>query len=338
MGQTFKQHVQNLREVFQWLRNAGLKLKPSKCDLCCKQVQCLGHIVSDDGVHTDPAKTEKVADWPVPKTRKEVQQFLGLANYYHRFVKDFATIAKPLHHLTEKNCKFVWTSNCQRAFEKLRHRLVSTPILAFPDYTREFTLDTDASDTGIGTDLSQIQSDGTERVIAYASRTLSKPKRRYCVTRRELLAVATFIHHFRQYLLGRNFCSGQIMVLLTWLSNFKEPEGQLARWLEQLQEYNFLISHRPGKKHQNADSLSRHPCTQCGRHSHTEGPKQDVIAVEQNVTPPPAERSLSDISQLQLENGPIGLLLQAMEKNERPTSDAVRSRGPDAQRLSQLWY
>ena len=130
IGETFKEHLQNVREVFNRLRNAGLKLKPSKCDFCCTQVEFVRHIVSEDGVRTDQAKTEKVARWPVPKTKREVQQFLGLANYYRCFVKDFATIAKPLHRLTEKICKFDWTTDYQRAFEELRRRLVTTPILA----------------------------------------------------------------------------------------------------------------------------------------------------------------------------------------------------------------
>ena len=116
----------NLREVFQRLREAGLKLKPIKCDFCSSQVEFLGHIVSADDVRTDPSKTEKVAQWPVPKTRKEVQQFLGLANYYRRFVKDFATIAKPLHRLTEKTARFEWTSECQTAFEEIRQTRNST--------------------------------------------------------------------------------------------------------------------------------------------------------------------------------------------------------------------
>ena len=129
--------------------------------------------MSADGVRTDPMKTDKVANWPVPTTKREVQQFLGLANYYRRFVKDFAAIAKPLHYLTEKTAKFSWTEQAQCAFEKLRHLLVTAPILAFPDYCRPFVLDTDASDTGIGAVLSQLQEDGSERVIAYASRVLT---------------------------------------------------------------------------------------------------------------------------------------------------------------------
>ena len=131
---------------------------------------------------------------------------------------------------------------------------------------RAFILDTDASDMGIGAVLLQVQEDGSERVIAYASRVLTKPERRYCVTRRELLAVVSFVQHFRPYLLGKHFLLWTDHGSLTWLSNFKEPEGLLARWLERLQEYNFTIAYLPGKK-QNPDSLSRRPCTHCGRES-----------------------------------------------------------------------
>ena len=334
VGKTFQDHMHNLREVFRRLREAGLTLKPTKCNFCSVQVEFLGHIVSADEVRTDPSKTEKVAQWPVPTNRKEIQQFLGLANYYRRFVKDFTTIAKPLHSLTEKTAKFEWTSKCQTAFEELRHRLITAPVLAFPDYEREFILDTDASDTGIGAVLSRVQEDGSERVIAYASRVLTKPERRYCVTRRELLAVVCFVQHFRPYLLGRHFLLRTDHGSLTWLSNFKEPEGQLARWLERLQEYNFTIAHRPGKKHQNADSLSRRPCTQCGRESHSVD--TTVIAAEVH-TSIMTEKSQAELRKIQLDDGPVGFILKAVETGQRPSSDDVRGHGPDAQRLNQLW-
>ena len=193
-----------------------------------QKVKFLGHIVSADGVQTDPQKTERVSSWPTPSSRKAVQQFLGLASYYRRFVKDFATIAKPLYHLTEKTATFIWSDGAKKAFDELRQRLVTAPTLAFPDYSLPFTLDTDASDVGIGAVLSQRHSDGLEHVVAYASRSLSRPERRYCVTRRELLAVVTFIQHFLPYLLGHEFLLRTDHGSLTWLTNFKEPEGQLA--------------------------------------------------------------------------------------------------------------
>ena len=122
--------------------------------------------------------------------------------------------------------------DCQNAFLDLRRKLVSAPILAFPNFSKPFLLDTDASDNGIGAVLSQVQEDGRECVIAYASRMLTKAEQRYCVTHKELLAVVTFVHHFRHYLLGQQFTLRTDHGSLTWLKNFKHPEGQLARWLE----------------------------------------------------------------------------------------------------------
>ncbi len=218
---------------------------------------------------------------------QEVQQFLGLASYYRRFIRDFARIAKPLHLLTERGRPFKWTGECATAFAELKSRLVSSPILAFPDHSLPFTLDTDASHVGVGAVLSQVQN-GQERVIAYASRTLAKAERRYCVTRKELLAVVTFIRHFRHHLLGQHFLLRTDHGSLRWLQQFKEPEGQLARWLEQLQEYDFEVIHRPGHKHGNADALSRRPCDQCGRLSPSEDPQASAIETSEGTTPAPS--------------------------------------------------
>ena len=267
IGRTFEDHLQQIKAV-ERLKEAGLKLQPPKCCFFQKKVQYLGHIVSEDGIATDPSKVGKVAQWPTPSTAREVQQFLGLAGYYRRFIQNFSAIAKPLHKLTEWTSNFNWTNDCETSFKQLKEKLVSAPILTFPDFGLEFVLDTDASNTGIGAELSQVQEDGSEKEIAYASRLLSRAERRYCVTRRELLAVVYFIHQFRPYLLGKQFTLRTDHGSLTWLMNFKEPEGQLARWLEKLQEYDMKIVHRRGRKHSNADAMSRLPCQQCGRESH----------------------------------------------------------------------
>ena len=223
-------------------------------------VQFLGH-VSAEGISPDPSKTSQVREWPVPTSVKETQQFLGLASYYRRFIKNFASIASPLHKLTEKpKTNFQWTSQCQEAFNCLKTHLISPPVFALPDWSQPFLLDTDASDTGIGGVLSQVQ-DGRERVIAYASRSLTKAERNYCVTRRELLAVVTFLQHFRPYLLGAPFTVRTDHGALAWIQKFKEPEGQIARWVQNL-KYQFSIIHRPGLSHNNADALSRIPCRQ----------------------------------------------------------------------------
>ena len=176
-----------------------MKLQPAKCDFFKQEVRYLGHIVSKNGIAADPSKTEKVTNWPTPSSKKEVQQFLGLAGYYRRFIKDFATIAKPLHKLAERSAAFNWTRECEQSFLQLKEKLTSSPVLAFPNFNRTFVLDTDASNTGIGAVLSQMQEDGSEKVIAYASRLLGKHEKQYCVTRRELLAVVHFIHLFCPY-------------------------------------------------------------------------------------------------------------------------------------------
>ena len=139
-GKTFQVHLAHLRAVFDRLKEAGLKLKPKKCRLCLHKINFLGHIISADGIQTDPQKTEKVSTWPTPTSQKELQQFLGLASYYRRFVKNFATIAKPLYQLTEKTARFTWTDKAQAAFEELQHHLVTAPTLAFPDYEQNIHL------------------------------------------------------------------------------------------------------------------------------------------------------------------------------------------------------
>jgi len=189
----------------------------------------LGYIVSSEGVSPDPSKTSKVKEWSTPKSLQEVQQFLGLANYYRCFIRNFAAIAKPLHQATEKKNHFKWTEQCAQAFNQLKDHLTSAPILAMPDWTKPFILDTDACETGIGAVLSQCHPDGSEHVIAYASRLLTKPEKNYCVTRKELLAVVTFLNHFRHYLISKPFIICTDHGALIWLQNFKSPEDQLAR-------------------------------------------------------------------------------------------------------------
>ena len=262
-SRTLDDHISQIQTIFQRLRDAGLKLKPKKCFLFRPKVKYLGHVVSNEGIETDPDKISAVKDWPVPDNLTDVRSFVGLCSYYRRFIPDFATIAKPLLVLTEKNSPFKWGSEQENSWLQLKEKLVSSPILAYPDRDATFVLDTDASNYGIGAVLSQT-IDGQEKVIAYGSRILTKPERRYCITRKELLAVVHFVRTYRHYLIGRPFIVRTDHAALRWLRSFKEPEGQIARWLETLDSYNFTLVHRPGKKHSNADALSRGPCAQCG--------------------------------------------------------------------------
>ena len=215
--------------------------------------------MSERGIETSPEKTQAVVEWPVPTSVTEVRSFVGLTSYYRRFVRDFSKIAAPLNALTRKDKKFEWDDEAQESFEKLKGALTSPPVLAMPLDDGLFTLDTDASGESIGAVLSQEQN-GTERVIAYASKSLDRRERNYCVTRKELLAVVYFLRHFKQYLLGRKIRVRTDHAALTWLRKTPEPIGQQARWLEIMEEFDFTVEHRPGVRHSNADAMSRRPC------------------------------------------------------------------------------
>lgn len=258
-GSSFKTALGALRRVLERLLGAGLKLHPQKCRFMRREVTFLGHKLGDGGVHTIEEKVHAVMDWPTPGSVLDLKSFLGLASYYRRFVKGFSCIAAPLFNLLRKGVPFKWTKECDKAFATLQRALVEAPVLSPPDINLHFILDTDASSTGAGAVLSQVTPMG-ERVVAYYSRTFTKTETRYCVTRRELLAVVSAIRHFRYYLGGLHFTVRTDHSALQWLTSFKEPEGQLARWIEELQTYDFTVVHRSGAKHGNADALSRRPC------------------------------------------------------------------------------
>ena len=254
---TFEQHIERVEEVLQRIEKAGLKLKPEKCNMLQTRVVFLGHVVSAEGVSPDPSNTAKVQQWPKPQNAKQVKQFVATGSYYRRFVKDFAKIAKPLTELTTKDAVFKWSSDCEDAFETIKKELTSPNVMGYPlNDGGVFLLDVDASGTGIGAVLSQIQQE-RERVIAYASRAMSKAERNYCITEKELLAVVFFIQYFRQYLLGRRFIVRSDHQALVWLFSLKEPSGKIARWIEILAQYDFEIQYRPGKKQGHCDALSR---------------------------------------------------------------------------------
>lgn len=259
IGKSVDECLINMGQVFERLSKAGLKLKPKKCFILQKHVKYLGYIVSDAGIQTDPEKVDKVLQWPEPENISELRSLLGLASYYRRHLPQFATVCKPLYKLCEKGQEFIINDDCKAAILKIKELLTQAPILAYPVEKGEYILDTDASQTGIGAVLSQVQ-DGQEKVIAYSSRTLSKAERQYCVTRQELLAIVYHVRHFKEFVYGVHFTIRTDHGSLRWLSKFKDiDQGQMARWMQILSEYNYSIVTRPGKASQNADSLSRRP-------------------------------------------------------------------------------
>jgi hypothetical protein len=225
---SFEEHLAHLDLVFSRLREANIKLKATKCHFAFSKVKYLGHIVSREGIQPDPDKISAVKDFPVPKKVKDVRSFLGLANYYRCFIKDFSKIAKPLTQLLRKNVKFQWTEACQTAFDILKSALVSAPILCYPDFTKPFDLYVDASLDGLGMTLGQIQND-REVVIAYAGRSLNSAELSYSATEKEALAVIDGIKIFQPYLHGHKFTVHTDHNALKWLMSVKDVTGRLAR-------------------------------------------------------------------------------------------------------------
>lgn len=254
---TFEDHLRNLTEVFEAIRSANLKVKPTKCEFAKQSIPYLGHIISSDGVRCDPANIEKIRNFPLPQSRKDVRCFLGLTSYYRRFIEKYSFIAKPLHDLTKESVQFGWEPIHTEAFESLRRKLISPPILAFPDFTKPFRVSTDASGVGIGSVLKQ-GDPGHENVIAYASRVLRPEEQRYSATEREFLALRYATQVFRPYLYGTKFVVVTDHQSLRHLRTMKTPNGRIQRWNMDLLDFDFEVVYKPGKTNTDADTMSRY--------------------------------------------------------------------------------
>ena len=255
---TWEEHLARLREVFERLRHAKLKLGAAKCTFAAKEVSYLGHRVTEEGLLPDPSLLAAIRDLPPPKTATEVRSFLGLAGYYRRYVKGFAAIAAPLHALTRKDALFHCSEDCQAAFDQLKARLTTSPITAFPDFSQEFRLYTDASTAGLGAILAQVR-EGKERIICCASRALNKAEKSYPATKLECLAIVWAVAKFRPYLMAMPFEVFTDHYALQWLKTMRIGSALLHRWSAALEEYDFTVRHRPGKIQTHVDGLSHLP-------------------------------------------------------------------------------
>ena len=274
------EHLLHLKEVFDRLRQANLSLRGRKCHIAMSQVPYLGHIFSGVGMSPDKQKVSAVKEWSTPQRTADVRTFLGLASYYRRYIQSFSNIAKPLHELTQKNVKFMWSREHNESFKALKDKLVQAPVLMYPQFKQDaapFILQTDASSVGLGAVLEQ-----NGHVIAYASRCLKKTEQHYSVIQKECLAVVFALKQFRHYLLGRPFQLLTDHSPLQWLSSQK-MEGLLCRWSLAIQEYDFTIKYRKGSLNGNADALSRvhAPATTAATQVSTESFKADLYAAQQ---------------------------------------------------------
>ena len=266
-------HIQHLRALFAVFRKYRLKVNLRKCHFFKELLQVLGHCVSAQGVSVNPDKIRAIRELPVPTTLAELLHLLGMANYYRRFIKNFAEIARPLHALSTAKAQFQWNCDCQQAWLTIKELLTSAPVLALPDPSRPFILHVDASNYAIGAVLSQLPlvpstdpSDVTKPVSkpvprpnAYFSMQLTPPQTRWPTIEKEQFAMVSAVHHFYEYI-GTNHCDVYTdHAALIYLLGAKDLMGRLVRWQMYLQQFDLTIFHRPGKENANADALSRLP-------------------------------------------------------------------------------
>lgn len=353
-------HLQRLGTVLSRLQHEGLKVKLSKCEFFKKEVKYLGHVISADGVSTDPDKIAAVAGWPRPNTTTEMRSFLGFASYYRRFVQGFAKMAAPLHRLVSevqrvqgrsKN-QFLtdsWTSECEKGFNDLKATLVSAPVLAYANFSLPFILEIDASFNGLGAVLSQEQ-EGKVRPIAYASRGLKPTERNmsnYSSMKLEFLALKWAVtEKFRDYLLGQKCTVWTDNNPLSHLETAKLGATE-QRWAAQLASFDFTIRYRSGRTNTNADALSRLPISETLT-QHLPGtaipqtlwspvPSTAAHQVTQAAISAFPSHSATELMALQQEDPVIGMFLQFWRNQRRPDRAERANLSPQVLELCRQW-
>lgn len=255
---SLQEHLEKLRTVFDRLRQTNLKIQLDKSEFLRKEILYLGHKITDKGLQPNDDKIKAVLNFPLPTTTTQIKSFLGLIGYYRRFIKDFAKVTQPLTECLKKRNRINIDKKYIDAFEKCKELLTTAPLLQYPDFEKPFILTTDASAVALGAVLSQGPV-GSDKPVAYASRTLSDTESRYSTIERELLAIIWAVKHFRPYLYGHKFYIYTDHRPLAWLHSLKEPNSKLTRWRLRLQEYQFEVIYKNGKQNANADALSRIP-------------------------------------------------------------------------------
>lgn len=256
---TLEEHMKLLKEVATRLKTANLTISLEKSRFCRKQIKYLGYLLTEKGVSIDSSRIAPILDYARPKNVKDVRRLLGLAGFYQRFIRNYSRITVPITDLLKKcKKKFCWTDEAEEAFMELKSVLTSAPILANPDFTKTFTIESDASDTAVGAALVQ-ELDGETRVIAYFSKKLSRTQRAYSSVEKECLGVLLAIENFRHYVEGSHFRVVTDARSLLWLFTIGVESGnsKLLRWALKIQSYDIQLVYRKGANNITADCLSR---------------------------------------------------------------------------------
>lgn len=258
IGFNLENHMENLSKILQRLSDFNLKIQLDKCEFLKRETEFLGHVITPDGIKPNPDKIKKILEWSLPKSPKEIKQFLGLTGYYRKFIKDYSKITKPMTRYLKKDAKVdVSNSDYIKAFNELKEIITSDQILAYPDFNLPFILTTDASNYALGAVLSQIQN-GIEKPIAFGSRTLNKTEANYSTTEKEALAIMWAIDKYKPYLYGNKFLLITDHKPLTFIkSSFKN--SKILRWRLELENFDYEVKYKEGKTNVVADALSREP-------------------------------------------------------------------------------
>ncbi|GFY14074.1 retrovirus-related Pol polyprotein from transposon 297 [Trichonephila clavipes] len=257
---TWESHIKHMETVLQRIKRAKLTIKPSKCKFAQQNVKFLGHIVGQGFRTLSEIKVQAVLEFPTPRTKTQIRAFLGIAGYYQKYINLFSVIAAPLTDALKGRAKkgeIKWTTECENAFRELKGKLIDKPVLYAPNFEREFIVQTDASNAGMGAVLTQLTEQGEEHPILYLSKKFSEVEKRYCTTEKECASIVFAIKRLHYYLDGNSFLVMTDHNPLVWLNRNVSSNSRLMRWALALQPYNFRIVHRSGKSHKNADSLSR---------------------------------------------------------------------------------
>ncbi|KAL7287676.1 hypothetical protein TKK_0018073 [Trichogramma kaykai] len=251
------EHEKLFNNVMRRFRKAKWQLEPSKCNMLRREVKYLGHIMNREGILPDPQKIVAVKNFPTPKKLKNVREFLGLAGFYRRFIQNFGKIAKPMTQLLKKEEDFLWTPDCDTAFNTLKQILCEAPLLTYPDFSKPFIITTDASGYAVGGILSQGET-GKEKPIAYTSRVLRGPELNYDTYEKEALAMIHAVDNFRPYVYGHHFTIYTDHQPLIWFKT-AELNTRVQKWRFKLAEYQYEVKYKVGKLNTAADALSRNP-------------------------------------------------------------------------------
>lgn len=250
-SKSWQEHLAHLSQVLEVLQHHCFVVNQKKCSFASRKVEYLGHVISEQGVAVDPAKTNSILEWPIPHNVKGVRGFLGLTGYYRKFIVGYGKIAKPLTELTKKD-GFHWGPEEQKAFENLKSVMIQAPVLTLPDFTQPFEIECDASGRGIGAVLMQ-----KKKPIAYFSKALSKNNLSKSAYEKELMALVLAVQHWRPYLLGRRFVVYSDQKSLRHLLQQRITTADQQNWIAKLLGYHFEVVYKPGPENKAADALSR---------------------------------------------------------------------------------